>query len=250
MTTRRSPILGALIWTEECNQELRDLYANGRSNKELAELTGRTVHAIERRKHLLGLHGGSPTCRRCGVPLEQGGAHRPANYCSRECERWGFYEATVGHQPMVEIKGVCAHCRKPFARIVKPTGRGQKESGLAAYCSRDCDKAAWYQRMKAGPAGPAFMRSRNKRTGIYKKRVREARGPLQPARPLLYLPWTLEEDQLVTQMYSSGATHRAIAAALGRSAAAVDNRLAYLKIRGSRQAVRNVQRGSHGPAGA
>jgi len=171
MTTRRSPILGALIWTEECNQELRDLYANGRSNKELAELTGRTVHAIERRKHLLGLHGGSPTCRRCGVPLEQGGAHRPANYCSRECERWGFYEATVGHQPMVEIKGVCAHCRKPFARIVKPTGRGQKESGLAAYCSRDCDKAAWYQRMKAGPAGPAFMRSRNKRTGI----IQEAR---------------------------------------------------------------------------
>ena len=135
-------------WTKEADQELRQWFANGRSNKELAKLTGRTVPAIEKRKHLLGIHGGSDKCLRCGIPIEQGGPHRPAYYCGQVCARWDRYEKETGHKPLVEIKGVCAHCGQPFARTVRTVGHEQGQSGLAAYCSRDCDKAAWYLRVK------------------------------------------------------------------------------------------------------
>lgn len=122
-------------WTDERDQELRQWFANGRSNKEIAELTGRTEDAIEQRKHLLGLRGGSATCRRCGAPLIKKNG-RPGNYCNQVCAAWSRYEAGIGHKPLVEIKGVCAHCGKPFARMMKPWGRGQGESGLSAYCSQ------------------------------------------------------------------------------------------------------------------
>jgi hypothetical protein len=150
-------------WTQERDQELRQWHEDGRSNKEIAELTGRTDEAIEQHKHRLGLRGGSDTCQRCGLPLRKKNG-RPGNYCGQPCENWARYEAQHGHRPPVEIKGVCAYCGKDFARTVKPRGRGQSESGQSAYCSRDCDKAAWYQRMKAGPAGQAFLAERSARS--------------------------------------------------------------------------------------
>src|ERR1035437_5414338 len=104
-TTRKRDVMNGDPWTDERDQELRRWFANGRSNKELAELTGRTEDAISHRKALLGLRGGSATCQRCGVPLVQG-APRPANYCSPACATWAHYEAQVGHKPLVEIKGV------------------------------------------------------------------------------------------------------------------------------------------------
>jgi len=153
-------------WTEERDQELRQWCANGRSNKEIAELAGRTEEAISQHKHNLGLRGGSATCQRegCGAPVVQGANGRPGNYCSQVCARWDWYEATEGHKSPVEIKGVCAYCGKSFARMVKHVGPGQSESGLASYCSRDCDKAAWYERRKAGPGGAEFMRERSERS--------------------------------------------------------------------------------------
>jgi hypothetical protein len=159
-------------WTGECDQELRQWSANGRSIKEMAELTGRTGDAISHRKALLGLRGGSATCRRCGAPVKKSPT-RPANYCTTECAEWAHYEATVGHKPSVEVKGVCAHCEKPFARMVGPTGP-QGPTAAAAYCSRDCDKAAWYLRQKTGPRGREFMRERSERSNARSKRLRAA----------------------------------------------------------------------------
>jgi hypothetical protein len=225
-------------WTDEGEQELRQWFANGRSNKEIAELTGRSVWAIERRKHLLGLRSGSATCQRCGAPLIKKNG-RPGNYCNQVCAAWSRYEAGIGHLPMVEVKGVCAHCEKPFARTVRPWGPGQLQSAAAAYCSRDCDKAAWYQREKAGPDGQEFMRVRSQRSIERWRRRRKARGPLIPNRPSLYLPWTEQEDRLLKQMYSGAVTYKVIAVALGRSTAAVGNRLVCLKIP-RRSKVRNV----------
>jgi hypothetical protein len=158
-------------WTEERDQELRQWFANGRSNKEMAELAGRTEEAIGKRKQFLGLRGGSATCQRegCGAPVVQG-ATRPANYCSQTCAEWAHYEATEGHKSLVEVKGVCAHCGKSFARMVRPLrGAG---TGLSAYCSRDCDKAAWYERRKAEPGWQEFMRVRSERSSArWRKRV-------------------------------------------------------------------------------
>jgi len=163
-------------WTEEHDQELRQWFANGRSGKEIAKLAGRTVDAIGRRKQVLGLRGGSATCRLCGAPVKKS-VSRPANYCTTECATWAHYEATVGHKPMVEIKGVCAHCGKSFARTVKPTHQHPRTSGQSAYCSRDCDKAAWYQRQKASSAGREFMAVRSQRSNVRNKRLRaEARN--------------------------------------------------------------------------
>jgi hypothetical protein len=164
-------------WTIEADQELRQWYANGRSNKEMAELAGRTYDAIMKRKAHLGLRGGSATCRLCGVPLVQG-AGRPANYCSQACAEWAHYEATVGHKPLVEVKGVCAYCKKPFARTQRPWGRPNK-SALSAYCSRDCDKAAWYLRRKSEPGWQEFMRVRAERANVRNKRLREAARNVQ-----------------------------------------------------------------------
>jgi hypothetical protein len=158
-------------WTDERDQELRQWFANGRSNKEMAELLGRTEDAIVQRKHRLGLRSGSATCQRCGLPLTKKDG-RPANYCTRTCEQWARYEAGVGHKPSVEVKGVCVHCGKPFARTVGPQGR--ESSAASAYCSRDCDKAAWYLREKAGPGGREFMRERSQRSIVRYKRLREA----------------------------------------------------------------------------
>jgi len=163
-------------WTDERDQELRQWFANGRSNKEIAELAGRTEEAIEQRKHRLGLRGGSATCQRegCGAPVVQGANGRPANYCSEVCAGWAWYEAEVGHKSLVEVKGVCAYCKKPFARMVRPLrGAG---TGLAAYCSRDCDKAAWYQRRKAEPGWQEFMRERSLRSLRRYYERREARS--------------------------------------------------------------------------
>jgi hypothetical protein len=161
-------------WTEERDQELRQWAANGRSNKELAELAGRTEEAIEQHKHRLGLRGGSATCQRegCGAPVVQPANGRPGNYCSTACANWAHYEATEGHKPSTEVKGVCAYCAQPFARMVRPIAGGGQ--GLSAYCSRDCDKAAWYERMKAGPDGQAFMRERSERSIRRYHRRREA----------------------------------------------------------------------------
>ena len=163
-------------WTAEADQELRQWYANGRSNREIAELAGRTKDAIGRRKAFLGLRGGSATCRRCGAPVKKS-ITRPANYCTTECAEWAHYEATVGHKPSVEVKGVCAYCKKPFARMVRPLrGAG---TGLSAYCSRDCDKAAWYERRKAEPGWQEFMRVRAERANVRNKRLREAARNVQ-----------------------------------------------------------------------
>jgi hypothetical protein len=160
-------------WTKELNQELRQWFANGRSNREIAELTGRTENAIEQHKHRLGLRSGSATCQRCGLPLKKKNG-RPANYCNEVCARWARYEAETGHKPPVEIKGVCAHCEKPFARMVRPM-RGPG-AAFSAYCSRDCDKAAWYLRQKTGPGGREFMRVRSERS------LRRLRGLKEAAR--------------------------------------------------------------------
>jgi len=163
-------------WTIEADQELRQWFANGRSNKEMAELTGRTEDAITQHKHRLGLRGGSATCQRsgCGLPLIRKNG-RPGNYCSQVCSTWPLYEVTVGHKSPVEVKGVCAYCKKPFARTKKPTGpRGL--TAASAYCSRDCDKAAWYLREKAKPGGREFMAVRNERSRARWKRLKEARN--------------------------------------------------------------------------
>jgi len=165
-------------WTIEADQDLRQWFANGRSNKELAKLTGRTVDAIVKHKGLLGLRGGSATCQRCGAPLKKKNG-RPGNYCSRTCENWGSYEVKVGHKPMVEVKGVCAHCEKPFARMVRSKGHDAGQSGLSEYCSRDCDKAAWYLRQKSGPGSREFMRVRAERANVRNKRLRQAARSVQ-----------------------------------------------------------------------
>jgi hypothetical protein len=158
-------------WTEQHDQELRQWFANGRSNKEIAELAGRTENAIVKHKGLLGLRGGSATCQRCGALVVQK-AGRPANYCSTACANWGYYEVIEGHKSLVEVKGVCAYCEKPFARMVRPRGQSPAGSAASAYCSRDCDKAAWYQRQKSGPGGHEFMRVRSERTNVRTKRLR------------------------------------------------------------------------------
>lgn len=113
-------------WTDQANQELRQWSADGRSNREIAELTGRTEDAITQQKHRLGLRGGSATCQRCGASLMKKDG-RPANYCSRACEHWARYEAEHGHRPLVEIKGVCAHCGESFARTQRPWAEGSQD---------------------------------------------------------------------------------------------------------------------------
>lgn len=42
-------------WTTEGDNELEDLWMEGRSDKQIAEITGRTVFAIACRRNLLGL---------------------------------------------------------------------------------------------------------------------------------------------------------------------------------------------------
>lgn len=143
-------------WTEEADQVLRDLYANGRSDRDMSLETGRTVAAIERRKHLLGIRGGGRVCRCCGkdLPVKQG---RPGNYCSDACGAWQRYEDEHGHLKAEVVP--CPQCGDTFLR-----------SPTAKYCSLKCSKAAWYARAKLNPD---FLLGRSKRSAARRRELME-----------------------------------------------------------------------------
>ena len=114
----------------------------GHSNREIAQLIGRTESTTNVMFYRLGLHRGASNCLSCGAVLAQPAVGRKRRYCNEDC-RTSQDRARLrdDRESLLDPARGCAYCGRTI-----PLDRQRRGSSTVLYCSRPCSQDAWYQR--------------------------------------------------------------------------------------------------------
>lgn len=149
-------------WTESDLQEASALMREGRSNKEIAELIGRTESTTNVMFYRLGLNRGASNCLHCAAPLPQPDVGRKRRYCDENCrtaeERT---QRLVTRETTIDPDRQCPYCNGAI-----PLERQRRGSSVVVYCSRTCSQDAWYARKCAAAGRTPVKKGPRQRTSM------------------------------------------------------------------------------------